>query len=715
MPSRLARFAAYTWFLAAGAMVCSTVWYVIATYTPIQFFDQWFEVAWYRDYVEGRVPLTTLWRLHNEHNIFFPRLTFLLDLTVFHGTNVSLLVWCLLVQAGTCGLLIREARRAAFGAGVTAFLAGMYVLFLFSFTQMENFISPFQVTFVFVVAAPVGAITCLADYVERRERQPRADVWLALSLACGIIGTFSMANGVLVWPLLLFVAVIRRLPARPLFVVAVVACCAIGRWYADRTGIGLAPSGPRPFAQMLVFLTMYLGAPFGTLSEEVAGVAGTLGLCLAVGLSLLVVRDLRTRSRFTHVFLMVLWFTLGSALATTLGRSDWGHRIALVSRYATTSLVFWASIISLLVAVIHTAPVRRELSLGVLMGVVAVACAALLLPAQVRAGQAGRDMATKKRLGELALVVGVDDAALGALNPDRGMLLDLGSFLRERRLSTFAAAWPHWVGTPLADVVALDPALDMAGEFVSARTHAAPFLTPGPTAGVRVRGWAKDSRTHTAPRLILLADDRGLIRGLARPGARPDAVTTLYGASATDATAWFGYARVEGNRPLRAYALADDGRTAHVLLGVHFVGDLTVHAAAVPVSAWAGAARWGQQPPAQTGARFTGGYAFGSAHLVGDQKLRSAPIAIGDAQYLVVPYTTGPDPRGLALSVVTGAGDKPLATRALREPANSWVNWTIPVGRGEEWPVRIQVRDAGSAPGQWIAVGAPRLVGPPAP
>ncbi len=702
------------WLLAACAVPLSTIRNVIATYVPVPFWDQWFEIRWYQAYLDGTAPLTTLWRLHNEHNIFFPRLTFLADLSLLHGTNVSLLVWCLVIPAVTCALLIREARLApGLGKGTVAFLAGVYVMLLFSFTQMENFVSPFQVQFVLVVGAPVAAFVCVADAVDRRDHPRAALGWLGLSSVCGFVATFSMANGVLVWPLLLLAAWVGGLPRRAVLGLGVVALCTMALWYADRAAIGVAPAGPYRIDRALVFLTLYLGAPLAALSEEASGIVGTLGLCLGIGLSLVAVRRGRALSRFERVSLLILWFTLASAAATTLGRSEWGHTIALVSRYATTSLVFWASAVSLLVYLVAQLERGRRFALPLVLALVAGGLVLLLTPAHIAtARQAQRDV-EKKRMGELALVVGVDDAYLGSLFPERDTLLGLRPFLAEQRLAPFVTEWPHWVGRRMSDVLDLASAPDVTGRFANARVHVAPFGTPDADAGVRVRGWAWNEATTAAPALVVLADDSGIIRGFARPNARPDAVDALYGARATPAAAWFGYARTDGSRPLRAYALSADGRSAHALAGVQFAGNLTVHRSPVAAGAWQSVGEWTPQPRAQVGSRFVGGYAFGSPRARQVGTLYSEAFTPGDAGYLLVPFTTGPDTAGAQLYVVDAETERVVARCDLTDAVPVWVVWTIPISAGFPQAVVIRVADAGDSPDQWIAIGQPRLVSPP--
>ena len=66
-------------WICVAALVLSTLLVVIRTYTPVPKWDYWSEVYWLKQYYAGQWHISDLWRQHNEHRIFFPRLFFLID------------------------------------------------------------------------------------------------------------------------------------------------------------------------------------------------------------------------------------------------------------------------------------------------------------------------------------------------------------------------------------------------------------------------------------------------------------------------------------------------------------------------------------------------------------------------------------------------------------------------------------------------------------
>src|SRR5262249_8378828 len=96
---------------------------------------------------------------------------------------------------------------------------------LFSAQQYVNFFWGFQVQFMLVYCAAVGALFALLNSTEdRRDRVGR--IWFAGGIGLGGVGTFSMGNGLLTWPVLLLAAFWLRIPLRRILIIAVAAILA---------------------------------------------------------------------------------------------------------------------------------------------------------------------------------------------------------------------------------------------------------------------------------------------------------------------------------------------------------------------------------------------------------------------------------------------------------------------------------------------------------
>jgi hypothetical protein len=132
--------------------------FVVAGYSPVQHLDQWEEMFWLNKYYAGEARIADLFRLHNRHPIFVPRMMYLIDIFVFHATNIFLIPMSFLIQVSTCMLLVREVWIVPnMSRPLARFLAGVYLVFLFSARQYGNFTWGFQLQFVLVFAAAVAA------------------------------------------------------------------------------------------------------------------------------------------------------------------------------------------------------------------------------------------------------------------------------------------------------------------------------------------------------------------------------------------------------------------------------------------------------------------------------------------------------------------------------------------------------------------------------
>src|SRR5439155_20980358 len=152
-----------------------------------------------------------------------PRLLFFIDVWLFKGNNLFLVTVNVLIQFLHLLLLwhlIAQARLSGYARWAAAIAAGLLLL---SAANIENFIWAFQTPFVLVFFAASAA--CVA--VMRSSLAPRM-AWLVLAIIMGFVATFSLANGVLVWPVLVFLTVIGGLGWRTTTVVTVAAIIISG-------------------------------------------------------------------------------------------------------------------------------------------------------------------------------------------------------------------------------------------------------------------------------------------------------------------------------------------------------------------------------------------------------------------------------------------------------------------------------------------------------
>jgi hypothetical protein len=83
----------------AFAMVASMAYGLYRSYSPILFWDHWRTLQEYGQVAAGNLSLEMLYRQHNEHRIFFPRLLLYADFAFAQGSDLLNLGAMFAIQA----------------------------------------------------------------------------------------------------------------------------------------------------------------------------------------------------------------------------------------------------------------------------------------------------------------------------------------------------------------------------------------------------------------------------------------------------------------------------------------------------------------------------------------------------------------------------------------------------------------------------------------
>ena len=189
-----------------GAGIASA-YLVITTYSPLPHWDEWSLF----DHLAkgGGWSLPWLWAQHNEHRILTTKIFFLLDVQLFRGTQIFLLTCIFLVQLLQVALLSWSLRALGGWRGSQWRIGvGLIAYCILCPTQYENLVWGFQVQFVMTACMATLAIASLLLY----QRDDRTK-YLVTSIAAATIATWSLANGMLLWPLLIVASLWLRMRA----------------------------------------------------------------------------------------------------------------------------------------------------------------------------------------------------------------------------------------------------------------------------------------------------------------------------------------------------------------------------------------------------------------------------------------------------------------------------------------------------------------------
>jgi hypothetical protein len=550
-------------------------------YSALPWWDMWDYWVWYLK--PHPAPLLNLFAQHNEHRIAVARLFFLADQGFFQGRAIFIFVSIFLIQFCHAILLWRLAYLAhPHRKTLSVFLGSAALLCLFSAEQYTNFTWSFQIQFVVVYFAVTGALTSLLVFARLCDEgaatnESRRWFWLGIAILVGIIATYSMANGLLVWPVLLLLALWFRLP-RP--VKGVLLLVGVAMWTLYLWGYKSPPQtssirdGFHNLPQSFVFAMCVLGSPLNDFVFEIdrifsmggeqwqlvwTAAAGLIGFTASALLWIVFGRNRRDTSRADAVILHLLLFLVATTALIGLGRSNAPLRDALHSRYTTVGLLFWFCIFFLCASLI----VRRSRSqdsqslvlfqfAGAMLALVVIV---LYQPTQIRFAR------------ENALDLSEYEATIGApvYDPDlwdksyynpRG-LIPILRYMQTKHLSVFAPERSRWLGDPIAAHYRAAASDDCVGSLDS---NVKVFVDPE-LPGFRLRGWAWSPQSRRIAGSVVVTDKQGRILGFGYTGFdRPDVRAAR--PDVGPAVGWIAYIPDLGHDSVAAYMVAKDGSSA---------------------------------------------------------------------------------------------------------------------------------------------------------
>ena len=530
------------------------LWVTVKSYSPVPSQDFWGELPFVSKALDGHLGIGDLWAQDNEHRIVVSRLAFLLEYRFFDGRYVflitliissCLLVACLLalmVWRGSADLLV------AWEFGCVAAMA------MLSPVAAEAFTFPFNVGYVQIYLYGSLAIGALVLAAGPRAAASRSRAWLAVAIVAAIVGTYSLSNGLLLWPVLLLLALVLRLGRRKTFLLGTIGAGTFFSylWHFERVSrhSDYGQSIRRPLS-IVKYVAVYLGSPARPAGVFAAGFLGLIGLALFVMLLVFALREGASAPITTAAGAgLTLWIFLG-AITTAIGRLDFGLTQAMSSRYATPATVFW---LGLLMGFLQPVAARVRVSVVVfrtpqpvgMSAFMAIAAAAVFFVglASLPDRTALRQTVMGKELALLAFRAGVDDpAAVVAVSPSPGPVENGFRWLAAKRLGPWAP------GSLVAQ-----SSFELTGELQSVPACAGRVDSVSPVGGgTRYAGWlAPANAAPAASRAIALVDADGVQRGIGLIGTyRRD--VSVAGAADSDWTGFVGY--TGGRAPLDGLSL----------------------------------------------------------------------------------------------------------------------------------------------------------------
>ena len=707
------------WIFLTTVNISRLGWVAIPTADD---WDRWIS------YVRDHYSLWWFFQEHVDHRLAAPKVLFAIDHLVFHARGWFLLVCAFCFQALTGVLLWWIAGRAYQQGRLERLIqAAVIVACFFSAQQWKNFVWPFQVQFPMVYCAAAAALFTLWKTSESSS-QPDSEVhlrntirWLVVSIAMAIIATYSMVNGILVWPMLLIVALWLRMSRQWIGTIAagalVIGTTYFYHWHK------MSPPSPLPPSERLhravIFGLAHLGSPTAPLAMSRSSDGARLAFAeipgALVGLAVVVAFAMiwRRRERYNGPYALLVFYSVflaATSVAMAYGRSGGPLLEAFSSRYLTPSYILWVCILLI------GWPLLRQVNHSLIYGAL---CAAIFLGIAVHQQDAlntVRDWVTTVRLGEAAVIDDVTDPdPWRILFHTPAMTTGAIEYLKANNLAVFTEEWTHWPGIPLNRRFSIDHDSNACqGQFEQV-TSIPSSLSPG----WRVSGWGWDTRNGQSPRYIILGDDSGQVAGVALTGfPPPPGLSNL--SSRYTASNWNGY--VNGQlRTITAYVLEANQRSLCAIGTQHLyrtgtevslteLGPLLPDAKTEIAGAWIKDGYYlgdgGPGHPPVQGQVF-GSYAGADANT---GTVRLGPFHLDGHTSIAIPLVTGPGNHGLSVVVYDAASKEVLAKMDPMPAHVTWWAWHPDLPMAHEITIEVVAEDKGTGWGEWQALGWPHML-----
>ncbi len=491
---------------------------LVRWYSPVPFWDMWDAyLAGYIAYLDG--DWRWLFAQTNEHRIWFSNVLFFLDLTFFGGrslflipANVVLVLALWLTLTLIARALLKDAPRLW---PVVALALGPLC---FSWLQEQNLTWGFQSQFFVAYLFPLAAFACLA----RSDDAQYGSRWFAAALVFGLASLGTMANGIAVLPLMVAMSLaMRRISWRRTLIILVIGAVSITAWFQ---GYFTVARDHAPLAQTVTFILTFFGLPIGEMfaSERASYVGGALFIAATTAFALQWLRTRKVQAPLVLGLVTFLAYIGASCAVIALGRAAIQPNAALVSRYATPSLIAWCALAILVAFAFRHARYARAVTMAV--GILA---AAGLWSSQSKVfGDVGPELVHQHLAGALALKLKIADRRIiGAIYPTDSD----EAFNHVRTVADMAE------GKKLS--IMADPDLAFAasiiGQPVPVGLHACAGavdqveVIEGESTYARVSGWAYDESLRAPPRLAFLVRDE-VVEGVVAAGhSRPDVAASI--------------------------------------------------------------------------------------------------------------------------------------------------------------------------------------------
>lgn len=508
--------------LTAALMLTLDIVGGVQRYSSIPFWDMWDGcIGFYMQVSDGN--WSALWAQHNEHRIFLSRLLFWADLSWFQGAGWFLIGINYLLMGIVAYLFWLIWRKQS--ASRNTYLGFFLVAWLFSWIQHENLTWAFQSQFWLAQLLPLLAFYFLHLAFEQKER---SIILFSIATLFGITSVVTMANGILVLPLMTVYALLLQMKWQRTIILAIFSIVMISIYFYNyhfpiQHGSLLKAILENPFG-LINYILVYIGGPFyyfaghGSFGRMIAEIAGVFLIVSSIIFAVRIIPHARQSSLSLALLIFILYVEC-TAVGTAGGRLIFGIEQATSSRYETPTLMVWAALLLLYIPFLNSRTERVQKWLWTPFIVVVL----LMLPQQFEALSSKYKQKFEDNIGILSLELGIkDQIQVNGIYPSVDNLIETATRAKERHLSIFGASPFKDMHKLIGQTVNIPLTVPCQGSLDAVES------IDGEPRYFRVSGWLYNPNMHSVPETAQLVDPQGVTQGIILAGQmRPDVANVI--------------------------------------------------------------------------------------------------------------------------------------------------------------------------------------------
>jgi hypothetical protein len=553
--SKLTNILGYLILAIGAGTVLGAAYVMRAGYSVVPYWDELNVMTSYVDAMHKSV-LPWMWAQHNEHRILFYKSLFIMDMQFFQGRNWPMYAAMFCSQATLAiviGYMLYKLGDVKGPLWRACF--GLTLFCLFCPSQWENFCWAFQISFVLVNLWVAAAVLCLVIHKQRlASGQPGGMGLVLVSLLAATAATFTVGNGITIWPVLIVLALLTKLPWRLVAIYVLGLACVVPVYLIGYDSPSKHASPLESLHQprlVLEYMANYFGGGVvpdsGILKTGAVGLAPAIGLLGLIAATVLLLRLTLQGSKkgfLEYAFAGIILYAMATALITSLGRLNLGTVQAFISRYQSFALMFWLALALWIITITARQPTAIGL-IAVYLLIVVVACYSATqysgIVEHVSFNKAARE------LGGAAIITGIhDEGFLRAQILSTPIAWPEVEELRPRQLSLFSTRRAKQFGQDFARYYRV-----ASPDTCKGKVEDASYVSTNPE-GIVIRGSLVQRQAGEPVENVLFVAE-GKIVGFGVVEPEPFDVLNALQPRHASRRPWIGYAQLTESKTLEVY------------------------------------------------------------------------------------------------------------------------------------------------------------------